>query len=92
VGQAQEEDFLGYLSARYSRLGVYGLLNKGGRSILFEAKKGVGLSLQVLVDCTAFVIGGVVAITEYTADCTLTVFVLAMECQVITGTFDTARL
>jgi hypothetical protein len=46
------------------------LLNEGRRRILFEAKRRVGLSLQVLVDCTAFVIGGVVAITENTAECT----------------------
>jgi hypothetical protein len=49
---------------------LYGLLNEGGRRILFEAKRGVGLCLQVLVDCIAFVIGGVVAITENIADCT----------------------
>jgi hypothetical protein len=46
------------------------LLNEGGRRILFEAKRGVGLSLQVLVNCTALVIGEVVAITENTANCT----------------------
>jgi hypothetical protein len=28
--------FLGYLRVGYSRLGVYGLLNEGGRSLLFE--------------------------------------------------------
>jgi hypothetical protein len=46
------------------------LLNEGGKKILFEAKRVVDLSLQVFVDCTAFLIGGVVAITENTADCT----------------------
>jgi hypothetical protein len=39
------------------------LLNEGRRRILFEAERGVGLLLQVLVDCTALVIGRVVAIT-----------------------------
>jgi hypothetical protein len=31
-------------------MGVSGLLNEGGRSILFEGEILVGLSLQVLVD------------------------------------------
>jgi hypothetical protein len=68
------------------------LLNEGGRSILFVAERGIGLPLQALVDRTALVIGGVVAITENTADCTRTVLALAMECQVITGAFDAMRL
>jgi hypothetical protein len=48
------------LSVGYYRLGVYGLLKEGERSILFEAERGIGISLQTLLDCTAFVIGGVV--------------------------------
>jgi hypothetical protein len=42
-------------------------LDEGGRSILFDSERGVGLLLQVLVDRTSFVIGGVVAIAERTA-------------------------
>jgi hypothetical protein len=68
------------------------LLDEGGRSILFEVERGVGLSLQGLVYPTALVIGGVVAITERTADCTRTVLALAMEGQVITGAFDATWL
>jgi hypothetical protein len=71
---------------------VYGLLNEGGKSILFEAERGVGPPLQVPVDRTALLIGGVVAITENTADCTRTVLSLAMEGQVVTGTFDATRM
>jgi hypothetical protein len=44
-------------------LSVDGLLDEGGRSMLFDSGKGVSL-LQVLVECTSFVIGGVVAIAE----------------------------
>jgi hypothetical protein len=68
------------------------LLNEGGGSILFEVERGVGLPLQVLVDRTALVIGGVFAITENTADCTRTVLSLAMEGQVVTGAFDATRM
>jgi hypothetical protein len=46
------------------------LLNEAGRSVLFKAKRRVGLSLQFIVDDTAFVIYGVVAITKNIADCT----------------------
>jgi hypothetical protein len=38
---------------------VDGLLDEGGRSILFDSERGVGLLLQVLVDRTSFVISGV---------------------------------
>jgi hypothetical protein len=66
------------------------LLNEGGRSILFEAESGVGLSVQVLVDCTALEIGGVVAITENTEDCTRTVLAVTMECQIFCVTIALA--
>jgi hypothetical protein len=69
-GWRKRKSFRGDLSVGYSWLGVSGLLDEGGKSILFEAERGVGLPLQVLVDRTALVIGGVVAITENTADCT----------------------
>jgi hypothetical protein len=49
---------------------VDGLLDEDGRSILFDLERGVCLLLQVLVDRTSFVISGMVAITENTADCT----------------------
>jgi hypothetical protein len=48
----------------------------------------VGLLLQVLVDRTFFVIGGVVAIAENTACCTRPILAVAIEGQMITGTFD----
>jgi hypothetical protein len=35
---------------------------------MFGTERGVGLSLQVLVDGAAYVISGMVAITENTAD------------------------
>jgi hypothetical protein len=46
------------LCIRYSGLSVDGLLDEGGRSILFDSERGVGLLLQVLVARTSFVIGG----------------------------------
>jgi hypothetical protein len=42
-------------------------MDEGGRSILFGTERGIGLSLQVLVDGRVFVIGWMVAITENTA-------------------------
>jgi nitrate reductase NapE component len=45
----------------------------------------VGLLLQVLVDRTSFVIGGVVAIAENTEYCIRPVLAVAIEGQMITG-------
>jgi hypothetical protein len=78
----------GDLCIRYSGQSVDGLLVEGGRSILFDSERGVGLLLQVLVDRTSFVIGGVVAITENAAYCTRPVLAVVIEGQMITGTFD----
>jgi hypothetical protein len=76
----------------YSGLSVDGLLDEGGSSILFDAERGVGLLLQVLVDRTPFVIGGVVAIAENTAYCIRPVLAVAIEGQMITGAFDATRV
>jgi hypothetical protein len=75
----------GDLCIRYSGLSVDGLLDEGGRSILFDLERGVGLLLQVLVV-------GVIAITENTAYCTRPVLAVAIEGQMITGAFDTTRV
>jgi hypothetical protein len=37
---------------------VQGLLNEDEKSLLFGTERGVSFSLQVLVDSTAFLIGG----------------------------------
>jgi hypothetical protein len=76
------------LCIRYSGLSVDGLLDEGGRSILFDSERRVGLLLQILVDLTSFVIGGAVAIAENTADCTRPVLEMAIEGQMISGAFD----
>jgi hypothetical protein len=67
---------------------VDGLLDEGGRSILFDSARGVGLLLQVLVDRTSFVIGAMVSIAENTAYCTRPVLSMAIEGQMNTGAFD----
>jgi hypothetical protein len=64
---------------------VDGLLDEGGRSILFDSER---VLLQVLVNRTSFVIGGVVAIAERTAYCTRPILAVAIEGQMITGAFD----
>jgi hypothetical protein len=78
----------GDLCIRYSGLSVDGLLDEGGRSILFDSERGVGLLLQVLVDRTSFVIGGEVAIAENSAYCTRLVLAVAIEGQMIASAFD----
>jgi hypothetical protein len=71
---------------------VEGLLDESGRNILFDSEEGVGLLLQVLVDRTSFVSGGVVAITENTAYCTRPVVAVEIEGQIITGAFEATRV
>jgi hypothetical protein len=76
------------LCIRYYWLSVNGLLDEGGRSILFDSERGVGLLLQILVDRTSFVIGRVVAIVENTAYCIRPVLAVEIEGQMISGAFD----
>jgi hypothetical protein len=82
----------GDLWIRYSWLNMDGLLDEGGRSILFDSDRGIGLLFLVLVDRTSFAIGGVVAIAENTVYCIRPVLAVAIEGQMITGAVDATRV